>query len=366
MQGELREQEGRSVLRKALDNFSSCEVELINVKKSGEVFNNLLTVSPINSDNHNTYFIGVQHDITYLKLQEEKLRQQAFYIQNILDAQENIVIVTNGSEIIYANEATQKFLGYATLENFVQQYLCICNRFIPDTHYFHLGKVPEGELWMETLLRLPIEERTVIMQSFDSVTHYLNAKVVHFGDHQYIVTFTDVSATLLKEEILTNKAYHDPLTGVFNRQFLHEFVAKWVLKGELASSYAGIILLDIDNFKNVNDTYGHLKGDEVLQILTRTIRQVLRNSDKIFRWGGEEFVVILDIDESNQLLNISEKIRLLIEQTAIKEIGNITCSFGVTIMHQEELLVTVLERADEALYRAKKLGKNRVEFTFTA
>lgn len=366
MQGEKHDQEGRYLLKKALENSESCTVEMINFKKNGEAFNNLLTISPITLHNRLTHFIGVQHDITYLKLQKEKLKEQTTYIQNILDAQNDIVIVTDGKRIVFANKALLNFFGLESLENFIEESTCICNRFIPDSHYFHLGKVAEGELWVNTLMRVPSEQRIVIMESAEEITHYFSAKVTYFNHHHYVVSFSDVSATLLKEEILTNKAYHDPLTGVFNRQFLHEFITKWVRQGASESLLMGVVLLDIDNFKSINDTYGHLQGDEVLHTLAKTLTHTVRSKDSVFRWGGEEFVIILHVQQSDQLLNISEKIRKVIEQTSIEGVGAVTCSFGVTMMRQDETLEEALERADEALYRAKKSGKNRVEITLTS
>jgi diguanylate cyclase (GGDEF)-like protein/PAS domain S-box-containing protein len=366
MQGDLNDQEGRFALKKALKEFTSCKVEMTNFKKNGEPFNNLLTVSPISLHNRTTHFIGVQHDITYLKKQEEKLKEQTLYIQNILDAQDNIVILTDGKKIVFANKALLNFFGCDSLENFIEESTCICHRFIPDSHYFHLGKVSEDELWVNTLMRLPNDQKIVIMESSEAITHYFRAKVTHFNHQYYVVSFSDVSAALLKEEILTNKAYHDPLTGVLNRQFLYEFITKWVRQDVLESPLMGVVLLDIDNFKTINDTYGHLQGDEVLQILAKTLTKTLRSKDSVFRWGGEEFVIVLHVQQPDQLFNIAEKMRTVIEQTTIEGVGTITCSFGITMMHQKETLESALERADEALYRAKKSGKNRVESNFIA
>lgn len=163
LQGELREQEGRYAIKKALKECTSCNAELINIKKNGEVFNNILTLSPIKLNNTTTHFVGIQHDITYLKNQEEKLKEQASYIQNILDAQEDIVVVTNGEKILFANKSLLHFFNLDSLGVFIEQDRCICNRFVTDPNYFHLEKVAEGELWVEVLMHLPLEQRIVII-----------------------------------------------------------------------------------------------------------------------------------------------------------------------------------------------------------
>lgn len=359
LQGDSRDQSARETIRNAIHKHTSTQTELLNYTKSGEPFYNFLTLSPVYLDNELRYFVGVQHDITPIKRQEEKLREQAQYIQTIIDAQEDIIIATNGKRIVYANKALLDFFGYPTLEPFIEESECICDRFIPDEHFFHLGKVGADELWVNTLMRLEEKHRIVIMESAEEITHYFKATVIPFNDSHYIVSFHDVSATLLKEEILLSKAYHDPLTQAYNRQYFYEYVAKWVRKSTKYSSM-GIILLDLDNFKSINDTYGHLVGDEVLISTAKVIQTVTRTGDPVARWGGEEFIVLLELESRDALYRVAETIRSAIANTHIDEVGYVTGSVGITIMDKSEPLEIAIKRADDALYRAKKEGKNRV------
>ncbi len=359
LQGDSRDQSAREMIRQAIHEHSSTQTELLNYTKSGEPFYNFLTLSPIYLHNELRYFVGVQHDITPIKRQEEKLREQAQYIQTIIDAQEDIIIATNGKRIVYANKALLDFFGYPALEPFIEESECICNRFIPDEHFFHLGKVAPDELWVNTLMRLEEKHRIVIMESAEEITHYFKATVIPFNESHYIVSFHDVSASLLKEEILLSKAYHDPLTQVYNRQYFYEYVAKWVRKTTKYSTM-GIILLDLDNFKSINDTYGHLKGDEVLIAAAKAIHAVTRTGDPVVRWGGEEFIVLLELESPNALYRVAETIRSSIAGTKIEEVGYVTASVGITLMDKSESLESALKRSDDALYRAKKEGKNRV------
>lgn len=363
LQGDSRDQSARETIRNAIHEHKSTQTELLNFTKNKEPFYNLLTLSPIYLNNQLRYFVGVQHDISAIKLQEEKLKEQTLYIQTIIDAQENIIIATNGLRIVYANQALLNFFGYPTLEPFIEDSTCICNRFIPDEHFFHLGKVAPEELWVNTLMRIDEKDRIVIMESGEEITHYFKATVIPFNDSHYIVSFQDVSATLLKEEILISKAYHDPLTQAYNRQYFHEYIAKWRRKTTKYSTM-GIILLDLDNFKSINDTYGHLKGDDVLISTSKVIEQITRTSDPVVRWGGEEFIVLLELESPKALSRIAETIRASIAQTPIDEVGFVTSSIGITLMEKSEPLESALKRADDALYRAKKEGKNRVEAEF--
>lgn len=365
LQGDSRNQSARSTIRNAIQEHRSTQTELVNYTKSGDLFYNLLTLSPIYLHNQLRYFVGVQHDITAIKLQEEKLKEQAHYIQTIIDAQEDIIIATNGLKIVYANKALLNFFGYSTFEPFIEESTCICNRFIPDEHFFHLGKVAPDELWVNTLIRLDEKHRIVIMESGEEITHYFKATVIPFNESHYIVSFHDVSATLLKEEILISKAYHDPLTQAYNRQYFHEYIAKWRRKNTKYNTM-GFILLDLDNFKSINDTYGHLKGDEVLISTANTINSVTRTNDPVVRWGGEEFIVLLELESSDALFRIAETIRASIAKAPIDQVGFVTSSVGITLMEKSESLESALKRADDALYRAKKSGKNRVEINLAS
>lgn len=363
LQGDSRDQSARETIRHAIHEHTSTQTELLNYTKSGEPFYNFLTLSPLYLDNELRYFVGVQHDITAIKRQEEKLKEQTLYIQTIIDAQENIIIATNGQRIVYANKALLNFFGYPALEPFIEDSTCICNRFIPDEHFFHLGKVAPDELWVNTLMRIDEKNRIVIMESGEEITHYFKATVIPFNDSHYIVSFQDVSATLLKEEILISKAYHDPLTQAYNRQYFHEYIAKWRRKNTKYPTI-GLILLDLDNFKSINDTYGHLKGDEVLISTANSINSATRTNDPVIRWGGEEFIVLLELESPEALFRIAETIRATIAKTPINEVGFVTSSIGITLMDKSEPLESALKRADDALYRAKKEGKNRVEEEF--
>jgi len=177
-------------------------------------------------------------------------------------------------------------------------------------------------------------------------------------DNYILVNINDITEYKLKAEEMQEDAMIDSLTGVYNRKKLE------VLKSKLLNKEVCLILFDIDNFKQINDTYGHLKGDEVLKILAKNIKNSLRSMDIIIRWGGEEFLVFLDgvknIDIAKQL---AEKLRFVVNDIDIDDIGKFSCSFGVScgLIQNKENIEEILEKADEALYKAKRNGKNRVE-----
>lgn len=168
-------------------------------------------------------------------------------------------------------------------------------------------------------------------------------------------------------EQLKNQAYTDPLTGLYNRRQFDEISEKIMTLNIDRRSQGSLIILDIDNFKNVNDTYGHAVGDKVLINLSDILKKILRNDDVCVRYGGEEFVVVLPFTDKNNAIFLADKIRMTIEEEKVKydanDSLNYTISLGVTsILPTDKDIDEVLHRADTALYKAKEDGKNKVYF----
>jgi diguanylate cyclase (GGDEF)-like protein len=170
-------------------------------------------------------------------------------------------------------------------------------------------------------------------------------------------------------------AYYDELTKVYNRRgFLENtekiFKAVVYRKKELERRIGyfvplSIIFLDIDNFKKINDKYGHQIGDKALQKVSEVLKARLRESDIIGRLGGEEFVVALIGCDLNSAVKVAEDLRQKIEKIKIntkKGVLNLTASLGVVTYQNEKSLRELIDKADQAMYRAKKMGKNRVVF----
>lgn len=161
---------------------------------------------------------------------------------------------------------------------------------------------------------------------------------------------------------LKNKIDIDHLTKLYNRnkfdELLDDNIKDFSKKDDETFC---LIILDIDNFKILNDTFGHLFGDQVLQNIASILTTKSRSSDTIARWGGEEFVLILPKTNLEQATIFAEKIRASIENFNFEKINKITCSIGLAQFHNSDCKLGLFKRADDALYRAKALGKNRVE-----
>ena len=172
---------------------------------------------------------------------------------------------------------------------------------------------------------------------------------------------------------LLDHSERDPLTGLLNRQtFDAAFMTRaqsWHAVNEAAlpsrrsavpESAVWLGVIDIDHFKHVNDTYGHLIGDEVLLLLSRLLRSTFRHHDRLYRFGGEEFVVVLDCLTAEQAALAFERLRDNVERFVFPQVSHITVSVGFTLAVADETPSSAFSRADKALYHAKGHGRNQV------
>lgn len=154
----------------------------------------------------------------------------------------------------------------------------------------------------------------------------------------------------------------DALTKVFNRRALDSYLED-VFKSKSHKDFH-LLMLDIDNFKHINDTYGHVVGDKILIFIAALLRKTLRDSDRIFRYGGEEFAIMLDRSTNEQAKVIANRLLTLIKTNNLIYLGKkieVTASIGMTSLNQEDKNADeLLQRADKALYISKESGKNRV------
>ena len=181
---------------------------------------------------------------------------------------------------------------------------------------------------------------------------------------QYYMVVQDITKTLAytaelkrSKKTLEQRVVKDCLTTAYNRSYMEERLEHLML---VERDPFGFIILDIDHFKEVNDTYGHMVGDDVLVNLVELLKEQLRKGDTLARFGGEEFVIILPHASHEQTLKIATKLQQLIEASTFEGCPPITCSFGVESFDGKQDKRTLLLSADKALYKAKEDGRNRV------
>ncbi|AUB81943.1 diguanylate cyclase [Candidatus Thiodictyon syntrophicum] len=159
---------------------------------------------------------------------------------------------------------------------------------------------------------------------------------------------------------LQRLALTDRLTGIWNRAYFEEAVATEIARAARVKAPVSLLMLDIDHFKAINDTYGHLVGDRILIEVTRRLAHHLREVDVLARWGGEEFVILMPHCEANEARGAAERLRALVADRAFPAVGAVTVSIGAAEYQPHESDNAWIKRTDDALYAAKAGGRNRV------
>ncbi|WP_299238934.1 sensor domain-containing diguanylate cyclase [Sulfurihydrogenibium sp.] len=225
--------------------------------------------------------------------------------------------------------------------------------------------------WLKDSLIDLVNDKNIIkeIESLHEKFHLIAQKILKGKDNfTKVLLLRDLEDASLKLIYLLNKIYtenlshiaiYDKLTQVYNRVLLDSILYKLAKYSKRHKLPISIIMLDIDNFKGINDTYGHLEGDRVLKVVASIIKSSIRESDYIFRYGGEEFLTLLPNTDINGAVVVGEKIRRNIENFDFGLDRKITISCGIKQIENFDNPYLDIEEADKYLYVAKKTGKNR-------
>jgi diguanylate cyclase (GGDEF)-like protein/PAS domain S-box-containing protein len=285
-------------------------------------------------------------------------------IDNIFDG---LYLVDKNRSIIYWNHVAEKITGYRSEE--------VIGRRCRDNILVHVDENGNSLCCGRCPLQATIgdgvfRDAEVFLQHKDGhrVPVWIRAAPLHDTAGNIIggaELFTDLSAgnaISTKVHALEKLSFLDNLTQLANRRYLEMELESRIAEKDRYGTAFGLVFMDIDNFKRINDTYGHDMGDRVLRAVARTFMNTARPSDLMGRWGGEEFIGILGRVDEEGLDSAAERIRALIEQSRIKEKGQrlqVTVSIGATLARDTDTEKSIIKRADTLLYQSKKNGRNR-------
>ncbi len=204
---------------------------------------------------------------------------------------------------------------------------------------------------------IAIQERKILMIERGRVSYEENLMILQKGRELHL-SYQNMDRL---QKQLESAAFTDKLTGLYNRQKFEELLHNEMARAIRYGIPFSIIFFDIDHFKKINDIYGHTIGDEVLKEIASLIRLKFWKTDFPFRWGGEEFIILLSATPLDRAIKAAEKLRNAIRKHYFFHVGEVTVSSGVAQFRDSDSLNTLIQRADEALYRAKSGGRNRVE-----
>lgn len=281
---------------------------------------------------------------------------------------DGVYFVDNKRRITYWNAAAERISGYSKEEmigscctenllRHIDQDGCeLCIGGCPLQFSIMDGVPRESNVFLHHKLghRVPVSVRTTPVRDDEG-------KIIGA-----VEIFTDNSSAMqiLKEfEDLKHDAYRDALTSVGNRRYGEMTLSTRIYEWMTQEIPFGVLFMDVDHFKNFNDTHGHKTGDDVLVMVARSISSPLRKMDVISRWGGEEFVVILPGASQAMVAAIAERIRVLIANSFMMVDGKklqVTISIGATVSRPDDTGDSIVRRADQLMYHSKQNGRNMV------
>ncbi len=333
--------------------------ELVNRRKDNSEYIEYAIISPIKqSDGTVSHYLAIKQDITEIKHNEAQLKLSAKVFEQ---GNEGIIITDHEKNIIMVNRAFTEISGY-TAEEVMGKNPRILSSGHQDTAFYRdmwdtietTGRW-QGELWNRRKDGGMYPELLSITRVIDENT----------GKPQYIGIFTDITQSKMAEDRIRWLAHYDALTGLANRELLHLRASQALSSCTRHSMPLALMFLDLDRFKNINDSLGHQVGDELIKDVGSKLKACLRDEDTIARLGGDEFVVVLANADAKAATQVAEKI-LNVTSQPIKIADyelNITASIGIAIFPDDSTdLTELMQKADTAMYRTKQNGRNGFSF----
>lgn len=296
-----------------------------------------------------------------------KNKEEEFYRTLLDNLYDGVYFVDRDRNISYWNKGAERITGYTAEE--VKGMKCTDNLLMhvdKDGKSLCLGACP----LTESLVKGCSETHEIFLLHKDGhrvpvsvrVSPIRNEKGEIVGAVEIFTDNTSRSSVLERMAEFEQMAYVDPLTGVANRRFTEIALSSRLEEMQRYGWPFGVIFIDIDDFKLVNDRYGHEIGDEVLKMVTKTISHSARSFDVVGRWGGEEFLVVVANVTRGELARTAERFRFLVQESKlpVNPPLSVTISLGVTRAREGDTVAEILRRADRLLYESKTAGKNRV------
>jgi diguanylate cyclase (GGDEF)-like protein/PAS domain S-box-containing protein len=328
-------------------------------RKDGSTFWCMVSGCALDQNRANEGSIWVYADITARKEAEEKLRLSATVIEHIADG---VVVLDAEGTIVAVNPAFTQITGYTEAEAMGRDRTLTRSGRHEQSFYEEMWQEQldkgfwRGELWsVRKNGELYLEFLTV------SAVRDTRGRATH-----YVGVFSDITKAKESQEKLDHLAHHDPLTALPNRLLFHDRLQHALLRAARDGEQLALLFIDLDRFKNVNDTLGHHIGDELLKQVAKALQDRLREGDTLARLGGDEFIVLLEnIENQYGASQVAEKLVQMFEEpfmVAGHELF-VTCSVGISLFPDDAADLNMLIRnADVAMYQAKARGRNGFSF----
>lgn len=307
-------------------------------------------------------FIVLSRDISDRKRAEQELHIAA----TAFDSQEGMLITDRKHSILRVNNAFTRVTGY-TSEEVIGQTPAILQSgkqsqdfYVQMAESLKVNNYWQGEVWNKR-------------KSGEVYPQYLTITAVQSEGGEitnYVGAFTDITQRKKDEADIHKLAFYDSLTGLPNRRSLQERLDGALRSARITKQLGAVLFIDLDNFKNLNDTQGHDSGDQLLIEVAKRLNQCVRNADMVARLGGDEFIIVLEnlgLDDSSILSKVESIVSKVVSalHDEFKLEGGVhhsSCSVGVALFDAEDTIDDVMKRSDMAMYQAKESGKDTYKF----
>ena len=307
-------------------------------------------------------------DRTIKRIQKQIRLHREYELQKVITEEiaylqgHMLVVLGKEGEKLFANRKFLDFWKVESLDEMEEKGYFMNQRFVRKEGSFY-PCCKDQNTWLGEIKALEPGRRIVSIKDMDDTVKSYKIDIVHVDESDHtIVIFYEITDIVQEKEHYREKSLLDEMTTLANRSMFNSRLDVEIESALQEKEKLSLILFDLDYFKQVNDKYGHLMGDEVLKELSQLMQRLVRDSDLLARWGGEEFVVLLPGTGVEGAKALAEKMRKVIAEHRFTHGEQLTCSFGIsTLSEKDETSITLFRRADDALYKAKFEGRNRVE-----
>ncbi len=294
------------------------------------------------------------------------LKQSAENFQILTDSNPNLMLILSANGVEYVNQSMLDFIGYYPSEPGDYSDFCLLD-FVQAINEDN-GVIQSRQKFLQYFFDNADSQHILRFKpasgkaDTDIAQSSFMVSMTHKKDSDYyIFSLTNITRLVDENLRLEQSATTDILTGIANRAMFEQVIERYIDRFRLQGENFVLVFFDIDHFKSVNDDYGHDVGDSVLQEVVQLIGKHIRKRDFLARWGGEEFIILLNGSSLEEGRSTAEHLRRQIDEATFNSVGHITCSFAVVECQPGDTADNLLKRADIVLYRAKAAGRNCVK-----